>query len=242
MLTKFISLILLLASCAELNAARRNPIYTYRYEPTFILAKDGVDTFINYVRKDTQWINNFPTILTDIEDCAEKNHMHFSTKFKEIKNNLHKRIQRIIAVQGKEIYQEDINTGIGYLCLALMALFILFLTYKKPYRNKQKEMESLITQLSYDDIHVRVTKVVNAVVGDNTLIISPEHETMIKRVIRLKRITDGLWFVLLMLFFAACVPAYISYTHLQLGLNPHFDDQYLITYEILLKKAQSYSQ
>lgn len=237
---KLLSLLLLLTLPTPLDTAQRDFVPTY---PTFVFANKGVNDFINYVKTRPDQIKNFSSLLTDIENYAKENHINFLTELEEIKNNLHARIQTITSKQNKEIDRENIIKSAGYLGIVLVILCILCLMYKKLYRNRRKEMASIIERLSHDDIHIRETySAIDAVVGDNTLIISQEHEKMIRRFLRLKKISDGIFILLILGFFAISALTRQGYSHLRLGLNPHYDNQRLITYEILLQKAQSYSQ
>lgn len=242
MIKKLLSFVSLLTLLIQLNAFAytETKTYFYRYEPTYILTKDGVDSFIDTIKKDSRSVYIFPTLLWDVKDCAPRNKINFPNTLLKINNTLNDKIQRIISLEGKSIGIDDIITGLGLIGISCVGIYGIFRLYQKFFVKKRRKMYSLVEKLAHRNVHISHVSGYRAILTDETVSLTLHDQETIAQVITLHNQAElsGCFLILgAMIPIAGVIQGFINCWN---GLDPHYDDQYLPAYKSLLATLKQY--
>lgn len=91
---------------------------------SFILIKKGSEAFINESKKYSE--QEYNSALKSVITCAEKNKTTISSILENLRNTLHKKIQKIDLIKNKALGDKIFNSGIGIIFLSFAFLYFSY--------------------------------------------------------------------------------------------------------------------
>ena len=200
----------------------------YRSELSLTLLKYGASSFIQKSRNES--IEDYEYALYDIIDLKNWNNSNIDQLFKNIHDDLDRRIKKINRLQNKTIDPKALIIGLGYIGLGIGLTYATYYTYINYHQANRDKYTEIKQYLENNGVIVEWKN------GDLYLTVPPKTSYCKegKELIELSESSENIRSIECLGSILAPLAYFHGILNIVTAFNPHSDDKYLEKYKDML--------